>query len=162
MNSNLRQGQVTEFKNIKVPTRHGNICVCGNGVINRHAKGTEIRSRYEVVDETAMTGVYLKLVRRRQETSIREHQPTIPPSRCLATHPQIDCNPKSTSSFAHTLQGDAGHCSMQGSSIEHRASQQHSTGESMSLDMTYKEPVQTEYLFTSSFRLTTEAIFDMA
>jgi hypothetical protein len=63
MNSNLGQGQITGFKNIEVPTRHGDICVCGNGVINGHPKGTEVRSQHEVVNEIAVTGVYLKLVR---------------------------------------------------------------------------------------------------
>jgi hypothetical protein len=63
MNSSLGHGQMTEFKNIEVPTRHGDICVCRNGVINRHPKGTEVRSRHEVVNEIAVTGVYLKLVR---------------------------------------------------------------------------------------------------
>jgi hypothetical protein len=63
MNSSLRQGQITGFKNIEVPTRHGDTCVCRNSVINRHAKGTEVRSRHEVINEIAMTGVYLKPVR---------------------------------------------------------------------------------------------------
>jgi hypothetical protein len=63
MNSSLGQGQITGFMNIEVPTGHGNICVCRNGVINRHAKCTEVRSRHEVINEIAMTGVYLKLVR---------------------------------------------------------------------------------------------------
>ena len=63
MNSSLGQGQITEFKNIEIPTRYGDICVCGNGVINRHPIGTEVRSRHEVVNEIAMTGVYLKLLR---------------------------------------------------------------------------------------------------
>jgi len=80
MNSSLGQGQIKEFKNIEVPTRHCDICVCRNGVINRHAEGTEVRSQHEVVDEIAMTGVYLRTGQRPQETSIREHRPTIPPS----------------------------------------------------------------------------------
>ena len=63
MNSSLGQGQITEFKNIEVPTRRGDICVCRNGVINRHPKGTEVRSRREVVNEVVMTGVYLNLLR---------------------------------------------------------------------------------------------------
>jgi hypothetical protein len=63
MNSSLGHGQITEFKNIEVPTRHGDIYVCRHGVINRHPKGTEVRSRHEVVKKTAMTSVYLKLVR---------------------------------------------------------------------------------------------------
>jgi hypothetical protein len=63
MNSSLGHGQITEFKNIEVPTRNGDICVCRNGVINRHPKGTEVRSQHEVVNEIAVTGVYLKLVR---------------------------------------------------------------------------------------------------
>jgi hypothetical protein len=62
MNSSLGQGQITEFKNIEVPTGHGDICVRKNGVINRHPKGTEVRSRHEVINEIAMPGVYLKLV----------------------------------------------------------------------------------------------------
>ena len=44
------------------PTRHGDICVCRN-VVDRHAKGAEARIQHEVVDETAVTSVYLKLVR---------------------------------------------------------------------------------------------------
>jgi len=63
MNSSLGHGQITGFKSIKVLTRYGDICVCRNSVINRHAIGTEVRSQHEVVDEIAMTGVYLKLVR---------------------------------------------------------------------------------------------------
>jgi len=62
--------------------------------------------------------------------SIRElerHRPTIPPSQCLATHPRINCNLKSTSRFAHTLQGDAGRYLMQGSSIGRTDAQLHST-----------------------------------
>jgi hypothetical protein len=63
MNSSLGQGQITGFKNIEVPTRHSDICVCRNRVINRHPKGTEVRIRQEVVNEIAMTVVNLKLVR---------------------------------------------------------------------------------------------------
>ena len=63
MNSSLGHSQITEFKNIEVPTRHRDIGVCRNGVINRHPKGTEVRSQHEAVKEIAMTGVYLKLVR---------------------------------------------------------------------------------------------------
>ncbi len=63
MSSSLGQGQMVGFKNIEVRTRHGDIRICRNGVIDRHAKGTEVRSQHEVVNETAVTIVYLKLVR---------------------------------------------------------------------------------------------------
>ncbi len=43
MNSSLGHGQITGFKSIKVLTRYGDICVCRNSVINRHAIGTEVR-----------------------------------------------------------------------------------------------------------------------
>ena len=63
MYSSLGWGQKAVFKNVEVPTRHRNICVRRNGVIDRHAKGAEVRSQHEVVNETAVTGVYLKYVR---------------------------------------------------------------------------------------------------
>jgi hypothetical protein len=85
----------------------------------------------------------------------------IPPSSCLATRPQTDCNPKSTNWLAHTLQGDAGRCSMQGSSIGRTCSQLHSTDELMPF-MAHRGPVQTKYLFASPVWLTTELISDMA
>ena len=63
MSSSLEQCQITEFKKMKVLTRYGDSCVCRNDVIDRHAEGTEVRSQHQVVDEIAMTSVYLKLVR---------------------------------------------------------------------------------------------------
>jgi hypothetical protein len=119
-----RTGQITEFKNYRIPTRHSDICVCRNGVINRHAKGTEVE--FEVVNEIAMTGVYLKLVRdgkkRVFENTDRNSTKSVPSHTS-----RIDCSPKSTTSFAHTLRGDAGRCPMQGSSIGRRDAQLLST-----------------------------------
>jgi hypothetical protein len=96
-----------------------------------------------------------------QETSIRGYRPTVPPSWCLATHPRTDCNPKSTSRFAHTLQGYAGRCPMQSSSIGHRGAQHYSTNELLSI-IKHKRVALTEYLFTSSVWLSTALIFDIA
>jgi hypothetical protein len=85
MNSSLGQGQITGFKNIEVPTRHGDICVCRNGVIDRHAKGTEVRSQHEVVHETAVTIVYLKLVRDGKKQVV-ERTPTDDSTKLVSSH----------------------------------------------------------------------------
>ena len=67
------------------------------------------------------------------------------------------------SRFAHTLQGYAGRCPMQGSSIGHRGAQKQSTNKLMSL-IEHKRAALTEYLFTSSASacVATALIFDMA
>ena len=84
MNSSLGQGQIKKFKNIEVPTRHCDICVCRNGVINGHAEGTEVRSQHEVVDEIAMTGVYLNW----SETARNEYSrtPTDDSTKLVPSH----------------------------------------------------------------------------
>src|SRR6266436_636002 len=47
---------------LEIPTRHGDTCVCGNGIINRHTKFAEVGVQHEVVNEIAVSIVYLKLV----------------------------------------------------------------------------------------------------
>ena len=85
MSSSLGQCQTTQFEITEVPTRYGDICVCRNGVINRHVKGAEVRSRHQVVDEIAMTGVYLKNL---SETARNEYSrtPTDDSTKLVSSH----------------------------------------------------------------------------